>query len=504
MRQLQSAARGTVFDLQVNSMSDSKRVATNIIASWGANLVKALVQLLMLPLMARVLGPAEMGLYSLALPIVSLVMPLADAGLANSLAREPTSNHRVWSTAFWMLQAIALVLAAGVIGGSYFVAFTANQPRLQFVTMALSVIFPLLSFGVLPMARMIQKGRLVAPAMIDMTSNILGAGLGVFCAFSGFGVWAMVCQYVAVFFVRAVLLNICEFYRPHFVISFVGLKSHLQLGSSVTASKVMEFGGRIAENSQVSRALGPVALGTYGFSTQVARFLSEAVGNSIWANLYYKSLHASEDELGSILIKMTRLLCLILMPGCFLAGALAPTILPMLLGQKWAMAEWPLAIFCLTAPFTVVSTMTSSVLYARGNAKVPMAIAAVTAVARFLAILLFSTQGLLIACVAVGSVSLAQCALAYFVSRKLIGFRIRSILRHTVGPIVMSALGFVAALAIAYSHPSIESGAIGVLAFVGVYFIGQVLFDRALFIPDIKGVLGLLSKRPKTATEVVG
>ncbi len=49
------------------SHGETRRLAVNILAGGGANLVKIVLQLVMLPLMARLLGPTEFAVYALAL-----------------------------------------------------------------------------------------------------------------------------------------------------------------------------------------------------------------------------------------------------------------------------------------------------------------------------------------------------------------------------------------------------------------------------------------------------
>lgn len=88
-------------------------MAFGAIASGVVSIVKAVLQLLLLPVMARLLGPNEFGLYALALPTISLVTLLADGGLGSSLVREQESSTLVWSSAFWALQVMGITLAAG-------------------------------------------------------------------------------------------------------------------------------------------------------------------------------------------------------------------------------------------------------------------------------------------------------------------------------------------------------------------------------------------------------
>ena len=476
-------------------MIESRRLATNIIVGWVANLVKVIVQLIMLPLMARFLGPAEMGLYSLAMPIISLVMPLTDAGLGQSLAREKLDNHPVWSTAFWLLQIIGVLLAFGIIGGSYAVAIMAKQPRLPMVMIVLATIFPLVACAVLPAARLTQKGNLIAGPIIDMTSNVLGAFIGAYFAYAAFGVWAMVAQYISVFVFRTSLFNFVEFYIPRLMFNLRALGGHMQLGGAITGSKLVEFGGRIVENSIVSRSLGSAALGTYGFASQVSRFLSEAVSNSIWANLYYASLYGEGDASINALLKLTRVLGLILFPLSCLAAALAPTALPVLLGHKWELAGWPLTLLCVAAPYVVIGNMTAAVLYAKGRGGIPFWTSTLSTIARVAAIFIFSPYGIIAACAAIAVLSILQYVISFFVTQRSIGHHALAVLGNLAWPIVASFVGFAAVLYILLHYEGYVAIGVAGVAFAAIYVLVQVLFDRRRFIADCAGIITLAFKK---------
>lgn len=486
-------------------MIESRRLATNIMVGWIANLVKVILQLIMLPLMARFLGPAEMGIYMLAMPVIALVMPLTDAGLGQSLAREKLDNHPVWSTAFWLLLGVSFVLSGSIICGGYFVALMANQPRLPMVMVALSVVFPLVAIGVLPNARLTQKGRLQVGPVIDMGANILGAAIGAYCAYSRWGVWAMVAQYTSVFVFRTTFFNIVEFYIPRLIFNMKVLGGHMQLGGAITSCKLIEFGGRMLENSLISRVLGSEALGTYGFATQVSRFLSEAVSNSMWANLYYSALYGDEEATVKALMKLTRVLGLILLPASCLAAALAPTVLPILLGHKWALAGWPLAVLCVSSPYVVIGNMTAAVLFAKGKGKIPLWTSILTTIGRLIALLVFSQFGLVAACAALSVVSIGTYFCSFVVTEKSIGHGAFSVFRNMLWPIVLSLVGFGASLLILLKYTGLPGEVMAVAAFAAIYVLGQCIFDRALFIGDVLGIVKLATrKRAQTSAEAAG
>ena len=89
------------------------------------------VQLTMLPLMAHLLGPAEFGLYALALPTVAFCMILADGGLTASLARESTESTLIWSTGFWVTMVIGAALSLMIVGWGEALAVLSHAPGVR-------------------------------------------------------------------------------------------------------------------------------------------------------------------------------------------------------------------------------------------------------------------------------------------------------------------------------------------------------------------------------------
>ena len=476
-------------------MTDARRMATNVAVGWIANIVKVCIQLVMIPLMARLLGPSEMGLYALTVPIMSFVFQLADAGLGNSLAREPADKHRIWSSAFWALQIMGVVLTLGVSGLGFVIGAFAHQPRLPAVMMALSIIFLMVASSVLPTARLTRKGRLAFGPVADMLGNLLGAGLGIYCALSGYGVWSMVVQYVSAYFFRTVVLNIAEFYVPRFHFDVEGLKTHVQMGGAITVTRLIDFGGRIIENAQISRVLGAVALGNFGFANQVSRFLCESASNSIWANLYYAGLHGDEAGIRAALMRLSRLLGLVLFPVCGITAAAATTVLPHLLGQKWAGAAWPLAILCAFTPFSVLGSLTSAILYAKGYSRVPVWGATFQSVGRLAVVLAAPWLGLNLTCLGLGLVLSAQGLGLVLFTRDVIGHSARQFFRYLRWPLFFSVVGSGLVYLALHTAPNPGIMVLSGLAFVFVYVAGQLLVDRELFMSDITGLRSLARAR---------
>ncbi|MCJ2012612.1 oligosaccharide flippase family protein [Methylobacterium sp. J-076] len=344
----------------------ARQLAINVIAGGSGNIIKVVVQLVMLPVMARLLGPAEFGIYGLALPTVAFFTILADAGMSVSLARERTQSSVVWSTAFWLMAGVGILLASIVTGWGFVVAEMSGEPKIRTIMATLSLSLLFLTASMLPSARITQQGRLFILSAADVTATLIGSVVAVILALQGAGAMSLAAQYVSTFFIRAVILNACAFVRPTFEFKLSQIRHHISMGTSIIASRLADFSGRLIENLIYGRAFGVAALGTFTFANQVPRFLGEAASNPIWAALYAHSLREEGAGVAAVHLKLTYILSLLLAPIAFILPPAVPILVASLLGPKWQEASVLLQILIPFYILNVVSAQSGAILLARG------------------------------------------------------------------------------------------------------------------------------------------
>ena len=140
--------------------ASARKLAMGAVASGTVSVVKIGLQLLLLPVMARLLGPDEFGIYALALPTISFVTLLADGGMGATLAREPETSSLVWSSAFWFLLFTGLVLAMAASAFGLGLSYVVHQPRIAPMIAMLSLSLVLLVLSVPAGARLTRRRNL--------------------------------------------------------------------------------------------------------------------------------------------------------------------------------------------------------------------------------------------------------------------------------------------------------------------------------------------------------
>lgn len=163
--------------------------AAKLKAQWLAVLLVGLATLLLQVVLARWLGPAEFGIYSVAMAISSIALVLQGGGFRALLLREsarstpgfprPDRIHAM-AVGYVILSTVAVIILAAA-GGALL-----QMSLLLPVVLALAINAPRIA-GLLVSARLLAAGSLVEEARWQSLSRVLPLVAGALAAFVGLG-----------------------------------------------------------------------------------------------------------------------------------------------------------------------------------------------------------------------------------------------------------------------------------------------------------------------------
>ena len=88
-----------------------KKLVFDTAAMSSVNVLRILAQFIAVPILSRLLSPADYGIVAIAMPFILFAMMLADAGIGMSLVRTPPTEREEWSTCFWLTVLFGSILA---------------------------------------------------------------------------------------------------------------------------------------------------------------------------------------------------------------------------------------------------------------------------------------------------------------------------------------------------------------------------------------------------------
>jgi len=354
-----------------------KQIAKGTALIGLVNVVKLVIQFFSIPVLARLLSPADYGLAAMAMPVIIFVMMIADAGLGTSLVRTGKVGEPVWHTCFWLSVALGTVLAIVVALLSPVVGFLVNEPRLVPLIAALAAIIPLQTFTLVPGAALQQQARFATIAVTEIAALVASIGAAVTCALAGFGVWALIWQQIVFYVVRLTLTLSWSPYRPRLIFDLPDAWEHVIFGRNLLGVALITSASRAFENLAIGKINGPGPIGIYSMAFQFARLPFMLVTGPLQYVLYPHIAAIREDKakLATLFLLFTRLLAMVVFPAVCLVAAASEPIFHLLLSKKWGQAA---PIFVLIAPAAALQPVTAilgTFLMALGRTDVQMRLA---------------------------------------------------------------------------------------------------------------------------------
>jgi PST family polysaccharide transporter len=381
--------------------------ALGALALSGSNFLRMGVQLAMLPILARLVGPSEYGLVALAVPFVLFCNMLADAGMSQALARRHDVTPELESTVFWLAGGLGLALSAFACLGAWPLALVLDQPRLPWLIMALSPILVMSGLTAVANARVIREGRFGVFAGGDFISTAASAAVALTAALNGAGAWSLVFQQLTLWACKFTWVNlnarpkIRAYFRPSEV------KDLVRFGLHSIGANLSDFVSRNADNLIVGGVLGATALGFYAMAYQIVRVPDLIISGPLYLYVFTAVARAAHDgargQAAELAVSALRLASSVLAPTFVGLAIIAPIAVALVLGDKWHAAA-PVMTRLSAAGFGFAHCLVmGAILMGLGRSHLQLRMTMLAGATTITTIAVFSRFGVEVASAAIGT-----------------------------------------------------------------------------------------------------
>ena len=316
---------------------------------------------------ARLLDPADFGLYAFATSYMGIVTLLSEFGIGTTIVtfRKMSDDH--------VSQVNSLAVLFGLAGfavsciAAPLLAMFYRAPALTAVVVASSSIFLITGARVVPQAILQRDLRFRALAINEGFQAVVTALGSIAFALLGFRYWTLVLSSVLAAIVStvfAVRLVRVPFKWPQ----WHGLQEAVTFSQQTIASRLSWYLYQNADFFVAGRMLGQQALGAYNFGWTLASTPIERV-TSLAGRVTPSILSAVQHdfaELRRYLLTVTEALALVAFPLTVGLALVADRLVPLVLGDRWSAAVAPLQILALAAAIRSISPLFPQVLMVTG------------------------------------------------------------------------------------------------------------------------------------------
>jgi len=289
---------------------------------------------------ARLIGPAEMGVGAAVVSVHVLLWVGVNALFADALVQRPELSEADASSALWASTLVGLAAALVQAGTGWPLRAAMDDPRIGAMTLALALPLPLVGAAGVAQGRVTRARDYRLLALRALLGQGAGTVVGVAMALQGGGAWAVVAQQATISAIGALTLLAGAQWRPRLIWRWEPIRGLLRVGLPLTASTLVLHGRYRLFALLLGATAGPSALGQVHMAFRLVDAVRELVSTALW-RLMLPSMSERQADPPALLRQIDRALGLIGLTLFPLCGAMLVGIAPLtrlLLGPAWAPA----------------------------------------------------------------------------------------------------------------------------------------------------------------------
>lgn len=388
----------------------------------------------------RLLLPEDYGLFAINNVLLVFMRMTQDMGLVATLVREEHFDSESFSTAFWAMLALALLLMTVTVLGAPYVSLFYRQPRLTGLLMSSSFCFVLIALASMHRVILIRNLDFKYIRSFGFVMGLANSVCAVLLAYLGFGVWSLVLGVLVSQLLNTVLYWLKVAWRPALCFNVQKFKGMLGFGVNVSGVKVVGFLKQYFDQLVIGKFLGITNLGVYSFGYKAMNRPLTQLSNVFLQVLLpaFSSVQAEPVRLKSGYLDLMHYIVCLVLPILVGIALLSTEIVQVIFGNKWLPAVPLIKFFCIASVFESLFQFNIILCHAVGRPATVFRIQSFLFVAYGLLLISFVSYGLQVVVKLVALTAFFSClSLQVFVNRTL-GLSVAEIGRALALPVIIT------------------------------------------------------------------
>jgi len=347
----------------------TNRALGGMIWTFSGTGVQALVQLLALMALSRLLTPAEFGLMGAATVVIAFSQIISQVGVGPAIVQRSELEPAHISAAFTISGGLGFVLGAVVWFAAPAIAAFYRIPEVEPVIRGVALLFPVDGLNTVGESLLMRELRFRLYVALDVASYILGyACVGVFLAWQGYGVWALVAANLGQMTLRTIMMYLATRHSLRPGLKLRASRDLLGFGFGHSLAQLGLVLSQQSDNLVVGRWLGPSALGIYGRAYNLMVLPANVFGKIVNRVLFpiMAQVQNERERLAGAYERALAIVALLSLPVSATLWIVAPEFIPALLGPKWSAVVLPFRLFSISLFFRMSSKVSDACTKAAG------------------------------------------------------------------------------------------------------------------------------------------
>lgn len=329
------------------------------------------LQLLSFTMLARLLTPAQIGLYSVSMALISMAQVVRDFGLANYLIQRKELGAEDVGSSLGVSLLLGISLFLGINLAAPWIAGFYGEAGLVAIVRVISLNFLILPFNSISIALLRRDMRFDQLMRVNVAAATVGTFTTLGLAWGGAGSASLAWGEIGSSLTIAIGVSLAGAWRRLTKPQLRRWREILSFGGPVTAANVV---------TSVSMDINDLAVGKLLNFTQVA-IASRAQGlmnlfhrdimNTVRAVAYpaYAKANREGAALEQSYVKSLGACSAVAWPFYGFVGMFSLEVLRLMFGSQWDASAPLVPIYCLAGAISVLNSLVPTVMLAAGHSK---------------------------------------------------------------------------------------------------------------------------------------
>ncbi len=320
-------------------------------------------------LLARLLTPEQIGLYSVSLAVVSVAQVLRDFGVVSYLIQEADLRAEYVGTAFGISLILGVALFAAVFFSAPWLAAAYDSAAMTPILQVCALNFLALPFCTVSLALLRREMAFKALAAVNLVAAFSGAVISVALAWFGFGVMSLAIGALSVNVLTGLGAWWVRREAPLIKPTLTAWRRVMAFGAQSSITGVVTSVSMDINDLAVGKLMGftPVALlsRAQGLMNMFHRDLMAAIRNVAYPA--YAQAHRERRPLEPLCVQSVGNVVAVAWPFYGFASLFALEALRLLFGPQWDAAAPLVPWFCLAGALAAAGSLVGNLILAVGR-----------------------------------------------------------------------------------------------------------------------------------------
>lgn len=330
---------------------------------------KAVVELIVQIVLARLLAPEQFGALAIMLVFVNVGNVFVQSGLNTALVQNPDTDDDDCSTVYWLSLTVSLVLYAVVFFAAPAVAGFYEMPDLVWPLRALALILVVNAYNSVQVAIVQRALEMRKVFNATMCAVAVSAAVGIGIAIASGGLWALVVQQLAYQLCNCVVLAFQIKWHPRPVFKPARARELFSFGWKLLASGILDQGYQSLSDLIIGKQFSASSLGLVSQGKKYPNALGSMLDGAIQPVMLsaVSRLQSDVSQVKRLVRRALKTSTFLIVPSMALFAVCAEPVVRVLLGEQWLPCVPFLQMYCVVYMLLPIHTTNLQALNGMGR-----------------------------------------------------------------------------------------------------------------------------------------